>query len=361
MVKDGLRRDLEQRARSVVNVRLVRSRGLSTERGKMSTRMIQFVTKRFTYANVAITAALIFAMAGGAFAATGGGRAANAKSKGGKAAYVITSTKQIKPGVLTALKGSAGPAGPAGAKGVNGVGERGEKGERGVAGASGINGTNGENVLVTPIAKGLSACKGEGGTKLSNKTGEVTTCNGEKGIIHAGETLPAGASEVGAFSEEKTYKEFEAVTEVKENLTTKAIEVEKESIKVSKSLISTEIAFLVPLAGPLNNEHVRYVNMGKEEYAFKTGLATVNATPEECHGSVEKPEAEPGYLCVYIGAEEDLETFLVPVPLNSKAREVHPTVVASGAGASPTGAVIITNSIAEGLDFARGSWAVTAE
>ncbi|HWF36708.1 MAG TPA: hypothetical protein VG295_15110, partial [Solirubrobacteraceae bacterium] len=59
--------------------------------------------RRPTYAGVAATLALVLAMSGGAFAAS---------------KYIITSTKQIKPSVLSKLKGNRGPAGPKGATGA---------------------------------------------------------------------------------------------------------------------------------------------------------------------------------------------------------------------------------------------------
>jgi Collagen triple helix repeat (20 copies) len=96
------------------------------------------IRKRLTYANVAMTLALVFAMSGGAYAAS---------------KYVITSTKQISPKVLKALagkpgktgssgaQGPAGPAGPQGSAGTAGLkGEKGEKGERGEKGETGQNG-----------------------------------------------------------------------------------------------------------------------------------------------------------------------------------------------------------------------------
>ena len=76
--------------------------------------MFRALRKRLTYANIAMTLALVFAMAGGAYAA-------------GK--FVVTSTKQIKPSVLAQLKGKAGPAGP-----------QGPQGPQGPAGTAGANG-----------------------------------------------------------------------------------------------------------------------------------------------------------------------------------------------------------------------------
>lgn len=58
--------------------------------------------RHLTYANVAATLALVFAMSGGALAAKH---------------YLITSTGQIKPSVLKALRGREGPAGPSGPPG----------------------------------------------------------------------------------------------------------------------------------------------------------------------------------------------------------------------------------------------------
>jgi hypothetical protein len=103
--------------------------------------MFSLIRKRFTYANVAVTLALVFAMSGGAYAAS---------------RYVITSTKQISPKVLKSLQGKAGangaqgpagPTGPAGAQGpagpVGGVGTKGDTGATGVQGPAGPAGPQG--------------------------------------------------------------------------------------------------------------------------------------------------------------------------------------------------------------------------
>ncbi len=102
--------------------------------------MLSVIRRRLTYANVAVSLALVFAMSGGAYAA---GR------------YVITSTRQISPKVLKALKGAngkagasgvQGPAGPAGPTGLQGAaGARGENGAAGKEGPPGKNGENGKN------------------------------------------------------------------------------------------------------------------------------------------------------------------------------------------------------------------------
>ncbi|HWY19534.1 MAG TPA: hypothetical protein VNY27_12600 [Solirubrobacteraceae bacterium] len=107
--------------------------------------MLAMIRRRFTYTNLAVTLALVFAMSGGAYAA-------------GK--YLITSTKQIKPSVLKQLQGkagasgaqgpagAAGPAGPTGAGGAQGpqgpVGGAGPQGPKGEAGPKGENGKEGK-------------------------------------------------------------------------------------------------------------------------------------------------------------------------------------------------------------------------
>jgi len=68
--------------------------------------MFSRMRRHLTYANVAVTLALVFAMSGGAYAAK---------------KYVITSTKQISPKVLKKLKGAKGAKGAIGAIGATGA------------------------------------------------------------------------------------------------------------------------------------------------------------------------------------------------------------------------------------------------
>ena len=86
--------------------------------------------KRFSYANVTATLALVFAMSGGALAANH---------------YLISSTKQISPKVLKKLKGNAGPTGSTGSAGAQGAaGATGSKGATGSTGSTGATGPEGE-------------------------------------------------------------------------------------------------------------------------------------------------------------------------------------------------------------------------
>jgi Collagen triple helix repeat (20 copies) len=114
--------------------------------------MFSAIRKRFTYANVAMTLALVFAMSGGAYAAS---------------KYLITSTKQISPKVLKSLQGRAGKAGangaqglagaqgPAGAQGAQGPqGSAGAKGETGAPGPEGKKGENGTTGFTSTLPKG---------------------------------------------------------------------------------------------------------------------------------------------------------------------------------------------------------------
>ena len=121
--------------------------------------MLSAIRKRLTYANVAMTLALMFAMTGGAYAAS---------------KYVITSTKQISPKVLKALKGAsgangaagvAGAAGPAGPAGPGGpAGALGAKGEPGAAGKEGAPGKEGKEGSPWTAGGTLPSEKTETGT-----------------------------------------------------------------------------------------------------------------------------------------------------------------------------------------------------
>jgi hypothetical protein len=108
--------------------------------------------RRFTYANVVSTLALVLAL--------GGGTAYAARH------YLITSTSQIKPSVLSKLKssgraGPAGPQGPRGSQGPQGVtGSQGVTGNQGMQGVPGNTGPQGPGAIpidVTGVAAGAQS------------------------------------------------------------------------------------------------------------------------------------------------------------------------------------------------------------
>jgi hypothetical protein len=91
--------------------------------------------RHVSYANIAATLALLFAMSGGALAANH---------------YLIDSTKDIKPSVLKKLKGRAGKPGAVGKTGATGVagatgaiGPSGPQGKEGIEGKAGTAGSAG--------------------------------------------------------------------------------------------------------------------------------------------------------------------------------------------------------------------------
>src|SRR5262245_1678495 len=80
-------------------------------------RMLRAIKRRITYANVAATLALLFAMTGGALAAKH---------------YLVNSVKQINPKVVKQLRGKKGPKGATGAPGAPGApGAAGKEGPQG--------------------------------------------------------------------------------------------------------------------------------------------------------------------------------------------------------------------------------------
>jgi hypothetical protein len=233
------------------------------------------------------TLALVFAMSGGAYAA-------------GK--YLITSTKQISPKVLKSLQGKAGTSGAQGALGASGP--------AGAAGATGVQGPTGATGPQGPA--GEKGEKGEKGTKGAN---------GTNGAIHPGETLPPDASETGVWL----------------NTSTPATQQ------------STQLSFTIPLAESLTwgeglpgepENQVHYINeLGNEVPTVGTELASHPA----CPGTVERPEATPGNLCIYA---------FVASPTGQNENITNPAH--GGSGAATTGALLDAPE-------SRGTWVVTAK
>ncbi|HEX3391719.1 MAG TPA: hypothetical protein VHS55_04090 [Solirubrobacteraceae bacterium] len=263
--------------------------------------MLSAVRKRLTWANVAMTLALVFAMSGGAFAAS---------------KFVITSTKQIKPSVLKQLQGKAGPAGPEGKAGTAGKeGVPGKEGAAGLSGEKGAPGTNGESVTVAKASAG--ECK-EGGTKFSNTTGSGKACNGSPWT--AGGTLPSGATETGEWSMAETNAS-------------------------AFGTVLASISFPIPLAAPLDEHHVQANPVG-----FPTGASTTEK--ENCPGSASAPQAKSGFLCVY--TVDNLN--MLASPLITQSTPITGTTVI---GADTVGARLEWNTSKAGQVAGDGTWAVT--
>lgn len=183
---------------------------------------------RFGVPGVISVIALVFAMTGGAFAAK----------------YVITSTKQIKPSVLKALKGKPGPAGPQGAPGP--AGPQGPKGDAGAPGAAGKDG-----------AKGATGPTGATGPE------------GETGYVA---TLPEGETLRGAWS---------------------------FGLAPKASLVKVPISFPIWLSEPIEGENAHLIDQNGNEVGNNN-----NGNPQPaCSGTAAAPTAAAGHLCVYIGLE----------------------------------------------------------
>jgi hypothetical protein len=268
--------------------------------------MFSRIRKRCTYANVAATMALFFAISGGAYAAS---------------KYLITSTKQISPKVLTSLKGKAGPAGKNGANGANGP-----AGPQGPAGANGANGAPGEpgaSVVSTELKKGNFTCK-EGGAEFTVGSTTTHACNGKSakgGGFPA--TLPGGKTETGTWS-----------------VTTNSEITPDEEIGITANGLSS-ISFTIPLKEALKLAKIHYINKEGLEFTTTGNVPNEGACKE---GTASEPKAEAGNLCVYAKTEE--EEFVG----YQKLKET-----------TPTGVVLLFG----GKSFTShngglGTWAVTA-
>lgn len=180
--------------------------------------MFTNICRRFTYANVAVTVALVFAMTGGAYAA-------------GK--YLITSTKQISPKVIKQLTGKTGAAGNPGAGGPAGLaGPGGPVGPQGVKGDTGAPGEN-------------------GGPGPEGKEGSPWT---------AGGTLPSGKTETGTWGVAAPPGSFAGGL----------VEVAFASI-----------SFTIPLKGTLPETRVHVIAPGAKGAGEKTCPTTSTASKPE--------------------------------------------------------------------------------
>lgn len=254
-----------------------------------------FKTRRhLSYANIVATLALLFAMSGGALAASH---------------YLITSTKQIKPSVLSKLKGKAGSAGPAGPAGAAGAGSAGPAGPAGPAGTGspgpeGKTGSPGTSVTATESKTKIGKCA-EGGSEFTSASGKTYACNGSPWT--AGGTLPSEKTETGTWSTQTNDSSLGGFL---------------------TNMGFVPISFTIPLSAALPEANVHFL----PESASATA---------ECPGSPTEPKAEPGNLCLYTVTDRGKPVLLDAEP-------------------NTAGGVVVGLKGEEATGMGFGSWAVTA-
>jgi hypothetical protein len=290
--------------------------------------MSKRIGRHFNATSALAFIALIFAMTGGAFAVNdhGGGSGPGAAASTTPGTSVAIKAKSKATARSKGKAGPRGPAGPAGKTGATGAqgsagptGPTGGTGPEGPAGKPGTNGTDGQGVTSKEVKVGEKACTEEGGSEFTSATGTTYACNGTTGFTA---TLPKDRTETGAWS-------YGAAAEGNQNVA---------------------ISFPIPLEHGISKTH--FVNIKGEEV-----IAREFKPSKVCLGSAEKPEAQPGNLCVY---ENLLET-------NENPEELEGLFLALGSGGNRARGATGTNGTimqipkvpAGGEGY--GSWAVTAE
>jgi len=251
------------------------------------------IKKHFTPSTAIAFIALIFAVTGVSFAASGGGGGSPSHATASVASVHAVAAKK-KP----APKSTRGPAGPKGATGATGA--TGAAGPAGPAGPAGAAGAKGEN--------GAAGTNGTDGTNGKEGNEGQPGQPGEPGAIHPGnpvgsaEPLPSKATETGTWAYGFTEASFTRVA----------------------------ISFPIPLAAVLPETNAIFVEESQ------------GTAPPNCPGTVKKPEAAPGYLCVYgLGSSTAFDVATDPE---------------TGAAGPGTSGAILQFEGAKGF----GSWAVTA-
>ncbi len=232
--------------------------------------MLERVRKHLTPSTFIAVIALVFAVTGGAFAASsngGGGSPSHATLTASAAkAKKKAAPKPVRgpagPKGATGAAGAAGATGPAGAGGPAGpAGAKGETGATGTGtqGGKGETGSPGASVTSKVVATGVATCDEQGGAEFTVEGKKTTACNGTTGFT---ETLPVGKTETGVWAAPMITTPYSTVAGY------------------------GAISFTIPLSAAPT---VAYINPGQAGKEHAT----------ECPGTLEKPEATEGFLCVY--------------------------------------------------------------
>jgi hypothetical protein len=119
--------------------------------------------------------------------------------------------------------------------------------------------------------------------------------------------------------------------------------------------VNTTISFPIPLAAGLPLGQVQSNPPGYDG-TVEGGTPEEEEQHENCPGTVEEPQAKPGFLCVYTSLAHETK-FTNGAPLVEKLSAPEPAELGT---ASKSGAILRLGSNGEHM-LALGSWAVTAE
>jgi hypothetical protein len=293
--------------------------------------MLSGIRRHVTPATIMAFVALVFAVTGGAFAAT--------DSSGGSSlfrrdtAVATTAKSKAKPKV------KAGPRGPAGQNGTNGApgatgpagptGPVGGTGPAGGAGPEGPAGAAGTSVTSATVPSSSSTCNKLGGSEFKSASGITAACNGKEGKegTFGGQTLPAGKTLTGVYAasgfSEVTFSE--AVAGVP---------------GMGKAVASVSLALPIDDAPNLILSYIGPAE-GENEEESKWAEAIKE---HKCKGSVQKPAAAEGNLCIFGENVENVSSNRPGITIEGN--------VGFGIQAYPA---------AKGAILMDGTWAVTAE
>ena len=251
--------------------------------------MFQRLRRHLSYANMAATLAVVFAMSGGAYALSGGAHQPAGSANTLTAHVAKKVKKRSKRSVGTrGPAGPAGSAGPQGSAGVQGpVGEKGPAGEKGATGAAGKEGAAGAQGAAGP--QGVLGAAGAS-VKASSFTGKLGSCS-------------EGGSEFKIGNEQPTYACNGNAAEYPETLPAGHTETGVWSMSISDTGFEGRSEYYVGFADINFPLHVLQPN-GHEFQVEIVPQGEANGTNPNCPSqSLNGPAASPGYLCLYTEEE----------------------------------------------------------